>query len=61
VRGILALEPGGDRGGDPGSFGTSYQRCGFASEPWTPSTSAIVITSRAARRRRVLEADMKAS
>ncbi len=28
------------------SRGTSYQRCGFASLPWTPRTSAIVTTTR---------------
>ena len=35
--------------------GTSYQRCGLASAPWTPRASAIVTTIRASSRRRVLE------
>ena len=37
------------------SCGTSYQRCGFASAPWTPRTSAIVTTMRLVARARVLE------
>ena len=40
-------EGAGDRRRRSGrARGTSYQRCGFASVPWTPRTSAIVTTLR---------------
>jgi len=41
VRGRAAIDPA-----IRSSRGTSYQRCGLASLPWTPRTSAIVTTIR---------------